>query len=263
MKNYIEMDQHLHQLSQTIAKANRTFVVAKEDDSHTNLYFDPVSCRIYGHWISMEKNRFILALNLTNSKFEWVDDKWNVLQSFSIKDKNQNQIELEIQNKLPELSLDTKNFISEMHYEIPDYHMTEHQYSEFTIDSVKDWVKWRSIANNASNLVTGSVQSEAEVRIWPHHFDSGIYVEANQQTGIGFGMAMQDSMVGAPYFYCTGYDLTGTEMEYSQLPDLTFGHWVVGGTWNGAVLSLADLSENEMLKIRAFIAETVDWYIKK
>jgi hypothetical protein len=263
MQNYINIDQQLHQLSQTIAKVNRTFVETKEDDSHTNLYFDPISCRIYGHWMGADQNQIILTLNLTNSEFEWLDTKWDVIQSIGISGKTQSQIELEIHGMLVDLKLDSKNFMAEMHYEIPDYGLENKEWAPLSMSCVKEWVKWRSIANNASNMVTGSLQGTTDVRIWPHHFDTGIYLGANAKTGIGFGMAMQDSMVGAPYFYCTGSNLNGDELEYAHMPDLTFGHWVVGGTWNGAVLSLLDLSENEMVKIRTFISETVACYLKK
>ena len=42
MHAYIKTDQLLHRLSQLIAKMNRQFVAKKEDDSHTNFYFDPL-----------------------------------------------------------------------------------------------------------------------------------------------------------------------------------------------------------------------------
>ncbi len=263
MLDYIQMDQHLHQLSQTIAKANRTFVLPKEDDSHTNLFFDPVSCRIYGRWMDTGRGRLIVALNLVNSQFEWLNDTREVQQSVSMEGKTQMQIELEINDKLPSLGLNPSGFLAEMHYEIPKYEFVNQVYSELPVVSVKEWVKWRSLANQAGHLVTGNLQAPAEVRIWPHHFDTGIYATPNKNTGIGFGLAMQDTLVGAPYFYCTGYDLNGNDLTYSEMPDLTFGHWVVGGSWNGAVLSLSDLTDNELLKIRVFIDESVNWFLKR
>lgn len=51
MRGYNHIDQHIYQLSQIIAKANRTFVQKKADDSHINLFYDSLSHRIYGRWI--------------------------------------------------------------------------------------------------------------------------------------------------------------------------------------------------------------------
>ena len=51
MQEYNNIDKKIHQLSQIIAKVNRTFVPKKADDSHTNFFFDPLSHRLYGRWI--------------------------------------------------------------------------------------------------------------------------------------------------------------------------------------------------------------------
>ena len=64
MQRYPKVDQQIHLLSQLIAKANRTFVPKSEDDSHTNLFFDPLGNRITGRWVKAGKNKVIFALNL-------------------------------------------------------------------------------------------------------------------------------------------------------------------------------------------------------
>ena len=46
MQEYTQIDQLIHQLSQTVAEVNLTFVSQQEDDSHTYLFFDPISHRI-------------------------------------------------------------------------------------------------------------------------------------------------------------------------------------------------------------------------
>lgn len=48
--NYNKTDHQVHLLSQIIAKFNRTYVAEKEDDSHTNLDFDPLGHRLYGRF---------------------------------------------------------------------------------------------------------------------------------------------------------------------------------------------------------------------
>ena len=86
----------------------------------------------------------------------------------------------------------------------------------------------------------GYLQKEGEIRIWPHHFDTGIYVMATKQLGLGFGLAMKDAMVGAPYFYLSGYNQENP-VSYKNLNPLTHGKWETGEQWNGAVLSLGAL----------------------
>ena len=61
--------------------------------------------------------------------------------------------------------------------------------------------------------------------------------------GIGFGLAIEDQMVGAPYFYLSGYGLKGHEINYDSLAPLTYGNWKVTEGWKGAVLPLSLLAD--------------------
>ena len=97
MQAYINADQQLHLLSQSIAKANRTFVPSKENDSHTNLYFDPVGNKMAGRWIETNMGPMLLSLNLTNLQYEWINDMHNVVQSFSSSGKTADAVEREIE----------------------------------------------------------------------------------------------------------------------------------------------------------------------
>ena len=65
----------------------------------------------------------------------------------------------------------------------------------------------------------------SEVRIWPHHFDTGIYLEVNSKLGIGFGWAMADKMIDQPYFYFTPYGLNGHKLLTENLEDPEHGFW--------------------------------------
>ena len=46
-------------------------------------------------------------------------------------------------------------------------------------------------ANRSSNQLLGYAQADSEVRIWPEHFDTGVYFEYNGTIGIGFGLVLQ------------------------------------------------------------------------
>ena len=121
MQEYINIDQRVHQLSQIIAKANRTFVPSKPDDSHTNVYFDSVSHRIYGRWIKVGSTEIILALNLKSFTYEWVNKSLKTLQSHIIETKTISEIEESIANGLSDLGLNSKGFNDTLHFEIPKY----------------------------------------------------------------------------------------------------------------------------------------------
>jgi hypothetical protein len=103
-------------------------------------------------------------------------------------------------------------------------------------------------------------------RIWPHHFDTGIYVETHNKMGIVFGLAMSDTMVGEPYFYMSGYPASG-KIEYKNLSDFSNGRWEIGKNWQGAVLPLSELRQlpkkERQNVINSFLKEAADRFVGK
>jgi len=265
MNDYAITDQQLHWLSQIIAKANRTFMPSKKDDILTNLYFDYVKDRILGRWIETDSGKYILTFNLSNFHFEWLNASEEVIQSVSSIGYHIAHIEKEISKGLPDLGLDPESFSDKLHFDIPKYLFSEEVVKKPNQDGLEKWRKYRNIANQACDFALKYLHIDAEIRIWPHHFDTGIYVEPNDKTGIGFGLAMQDEMVGYPYFYLSGYSLHD-EIDYSRLPELENGRWEIGEYWKGAVLPLTLLenldnkTSNKVLN--DFQEAAISWFIK-
>lgn len=262
MQGYNHIDQHIHQLSQIITKANRTFVPKQADDSHTNLYFDSIARRVYGRWINAEKGNIILALNLQSFSFEWINDALKVIQIHSIQGKTSSKIEQSIADALPEIGLRAKDFRNDLHFKISEYPFLNEPFSNFEAKDLTQWEHYRSLGNKACFALLGLLQATSEIRIWPHHFDTGIYVEPNKNVGFGFGLAMEDSMVGIPYFYFSGNELNGHAIDYNIVPELTFGHWIINHHWKGAVLPLPDLEKDNSKTIHVFLKEVALWFLK-
>jgi hypothetical protein len=263
MQAYNKTDQELHLLCQTIAKANRTYVPAKEDDSHTNLYFNAADSRTEGHWISNGKENLMLTLNLDLLQFEWLNEAKKCLQSVTTIDRTVETIEHEVAGKLVELNLDPKGFTDELHFEIPKYPFSEMPFVAISQADMTEWKSYRRLANELCTKVLEDLLLESEIRIWPHHFDTGIYVKLQNNIGLGFGLAMEDSMAGAPYFYLSGYPEQGS-LDYNSLPELTHGRWEIGEYWQGAILPLSSLKnghyeENENV-INDYLSKSVNWF---
>ena len=263
MQGYNNIDQRIHQLSLVLAKANRTFVPAKPDDSHTNLYFDSVSHRIYGRWISVDSKEIILALNLKSFTYEWVDRSLKSLQSHEIENKTFSEIEESIANGLADLGLDGTGFSAPLHFETPKYSFADSAFEKWDEQSIQNWEFVRELANIASFELLGLLQTPSEIRIWPHHFDTGIYVEQSNSIGLGFGLAMSDSLLNEPYFYLTGYGLNGSRINYYSVNNLTNGKWIITDNFKGAVLPLSELNNEPGDLINLFVNEAIDWFLSK
>ncbi|HKK60686.1 MAG TPA: hypothetical protein VJ937_14490 [Salinivirga sp.] len=265
MELYNKTDQKIHLLSQPIAKANRTFVQAKKDDSHTNLYFDPLSNRILGRWIDTGKGKVILALNLTKQTYEWLNDKLIPIAAVAYSTKTMDEIETEIAESLMILGISPDGYKDPMHYKIPEYDFINEAFELINAENISQWTHFRKLANETCQLVLGHLQIEKEIRIWPHHFDTGIYIEPNDDLGIGFGLAMEDDMVEAPYFYLSGYSKTG-KINYLNLPDISPARWELTENWEGAVLPINTLEDTPYKSFQKtlidYLNKSLEWYLQ-
>lgn len=266
MQEYTHTDKQIHWLSQVIAKVNRAFLAEKEDDSHTNLYFDAISARLVGRWIETPQGKILCTLNITNQSFEWLNTRLQSQSVVTILNKEIKVLEQEVSEYPKSLGLTIDNISSPLHFEIPDYQISAIRPGELTQEGIKKWSKIRELANNACLAITGYVQAESEIRIWPHHFDTGIYSRLTNSLGVGFGLATEDPMVGEPYFYLAGYS-SENPIQYEGLPKLSAGKWLTGEGWNGAVLPLSEIfdlpSDRALDKIKNFIKKSSDWFLEQ
>lgn len=261
---YNDSDRKLHWLSQVITKVNKAFVPERDDDSHTNLSLDSVGSRLLGRWIDVRGGRVILSLNIHAMTFEWLDENQNIINEVQVADRTMEQLLLEVAVYPDSLTMDTGQIFSPLHFEIPDYGIQSLHIEDVSATGLGSWLKYRDLANIACQDMLTHLQAESEIRIWPHHFDTGIYAGVKKDLGFGFGLAMKDSMVGSPYFYLAGYG-EGVNDAGRELPGLSVGRWEIDGPWKGAVLPLDRLlgkNFTEMLDdIRSFILEVSGWYM--
>ena len=264
MQEYTNTDQQIHQLCQIIAKANRSFVSSAEDDSHTNLFYDHIGGRIVGRWIDTDLGKVLLALQLESFKFVWFDTKFKEIKSYSIKGKTTVEIETAIESDLGFFKLGTKDFRDDLHFEIVSYPFKDNAFEQFNVNGLQLWRGFRDLANSASMKLLGMLQQESEIRIWPHHFDTGIYATVPNKVGIGFGLAMEDEMAGSPYFYMSAYPVSGN-INYEKAAKLSVGKWINNEGWKGAILTFDELGTNSREEadrsIDRFIKETTQWYL--
>ncbi len=266
MKSYTDTDQRLHLLCQLIAKANRTYVSGREDDSHTNLYFDSLGDRITGRWIETKDDKLLFTLNLSDLNVEVIDHSQKVLGSFEAIGKTIHEIESEIEKGLPGLGLNKSGFSEGLHFEIPEYSFAADPVPTLDVAAINEWKQFRLLANEACALLLGHAQSHEEIRIWPHHFDTGIYTNIKPNIGLGFGLAMEDKMIGSPYFYMSGYPKNGT-LAYDGLPGGSGWEWKIGKEWNGAILSLnefVDKSDADRKSLLGnYLLNAYGWFIRQ
>ena len=164
------------------------------------------------------------------------------LLAVSAQGKTVPEVEAAIESALRGLGLDPKGFNEAMHYVVPTYEVTGKPWSNMDKAALLTWRKYRALGNAICYELLGHAQLKAEVRIWPHHFDTGFYVTLNDHMGLGFGLAMHDTVADAPYFYMAGYPVNGS-ITYNDLPNTAGWEWKTDDRWKGAILPLPTLEE--------------------
>jgi len=262
MENYNQTDQYIHQISQVLAKLGRSFVPEKDDDSHINLYWEPLHKRMLGRWISTSNGNVLPAIQLEHLTFQWLNPQMNVIDEVTFENTGLTELEVLIENTFDSHGIIKKNFRDPLHFNIPDYPFKNQPFKRFNRADLQEWSFYRSLANHILKDIEAFLNLNIEVRIWPHHFDSGIYIKWIENLGIGAGLAMKDSLAGIPYFYISGY--TGEEqINYINVMPLTNGKWIKEGSWKGAILPITVLENSLAYEItQEFFSETLQFFIK-
>lgn len=262
MQEYNKADQYLHVLCQVVARFTANLLPENKDYSHTNLSLDPISKRILSRWIKVADRQLCLALNLEKYNFELLRSDLSTISSITIVNSTIHDLEKALLNELVDMGFDGKEFSIKLKYELPEYPFADQEFQSLSLNEISTWLEFRTLANEFCFYFLQFVNAGGEVRIWPHHFDTGVYHEINNAIGFGFGLAMKDTLVEAPYFYLSGYALEG-KLNYDSLPLLSHGEWKTGD-WKGALLSLdiiKDLDHSDRAKILAeFIRSVYDQY---
>ncbi len=247
MQEYNSTDQHIHLLCQPIAKLNRTYVTKKEDDSHTNLFFDSVNNRIFGRWVETNQGFVVLALNLETQEYEWLTKSLHQISTHNVVGKTIEEIEIDTEQLLDSKGQSIAGFRKPLHFDIPDYSFKEEPFKPFNKVGLSEWKEYRRLANSMCSSVLGMLQADGEARIWPHHFDTGIYIEQTSSLGIGYGLATFDGMLDSAYFYVSGYGLNDAAIDYNKLEQPSFGKWLTED-WKGAALEIKKLQGLSLLE---------------
>ena len=225
----------VHSASQYLAAAGISFLDKKKDDSHTNLKFKVDDATLHtrplneaGDTLSFDYNDFSLVWN-SNEKYK----------VFSLDGKSHEQVLKWIQATSTEANLKLP-YRYQLHYELP-YEIT----NEFTFRLSNPLVlnklmRTRTLAQKVLEVFVEEQQLRSEVRVWPHHFDTGAFapLKNNTDVSISLGMAIPDAICDDHYFYIAGYK-DGNVLVTNNLQTLSIGKWINEG-FKGAILPVGD-----------------------
>jgi|TARA_R100001591_G_scaffold118640_2_gene143326 hypothetical protein len=251
----------LHHAVQFIAASGKYLLPEQEDDSHTNMSWDPANNIFYGGSIN---SRARVGLHIPLLSLKVTGPTGIELASFSLSGKTKQEGLLWLRQALQLKQIDTSALKLKMHYKIPE-HPTDSAkpFSEVDTLILDELANHRTIADQVCNEVFTKHAKASPARTWPHHFDHGVYVpfkfddngDAIQSFSVGYAVA--DSVINEPYFYVTQWKKE-EEVDHSKAPELEYGRWLPEKL-KGAGLALSDIlkMDDHEKQIQEFINKAV------
>ncbi len=235
------MTTQMHLAAQYLAAAGNSFLEKKEDDSHTNLGFSIEERSLSTH--PLNDNGDILSLNYNRFTLEW--NTKNSKSSLRLNQTTHAEILKWIQQTAEEANIH-KSYKYNLHYKLPYNPVTGH--FEFKLNDVKrlhELADFRTLGQRTLEIFLENQQLKSDIRIWPHHFDTGAFIELENDPGISvrLGLAIPDKIIRDYYFYISGYR-GHDSIDPSGFSSLTNGKWYTRG-FKGAVLPVSKINQND------------------
>lgn len=239
----------VHRAIQLLVKSAKSWLPAKDDDSHTNIA-----------WLKSEASFMArpfalgIIIKIELNSFELVVLQNELKEKITLASKKHEDIEQELLHILDKKGLSKNDWIGSLHYELPYSELEQYIYPEAANVDFKEFIKARTFGQIVFENYEAQNGIELGLRTWPHHFDlGGLYTTATKANGdamasIGMGLAMEDSLINEYYFYITHWKEGGVKV-YPELPQLKHkGEWY--GDEPMAVLKLSglDLDDKKSLE---------------
>jgi len=258
----------VHRGAQFISMIGKHFVVNESDDSHTNMEWLAAHQVLAGRWVTDGNAPLRLAIRPRTLDLVFFDENFNAIDEFSLNGNSKDSALAWARDALSNAGLKGENLMMDLHYDIPHHETDDGMAFQLADQPLFDSIV--IIRSNADLILREAIRGRktaSEVRIWPHHFDTGSYIpvgfdESGAATrSFSIGYAIPDGAIDEPYFYVTAWS-AGVEMDYANLPDLSEGEWL-HTPFHGAILRMSsilavtDRSDQGRL-VSTFLEEAID-----
>lgn len=222
----------MHFAAQYLAMAGASFVAKKDDDSHTNLGFSVEGKKMSSR--PLHANGTILLLDYEQFSLEWREPNGSSILSL---DNTTHKEVLEWIQQRTEKSEIENSYSYNPHYQLPYTITDDFVFKLIDKNRLHALIELRILAQSVLHSFLEEHQLNSEIRVWPHHFDTGafVFLEDGTDRSIGLGLAVPDTMINDHYFYISGY--CGHDgLDTSAFPKLIHGTWRNTG-FKGATLA--------------------------
>jgi hypothetical protein len=211
-----------HYAAQWLARAARSYVPERPDESHTNLGWDDAFGGLVTHPL---RNGSRIGLKIADLALVVLG---KTEQTLSLDGRADAEVRAWLGDQLATGGLDAKKLDAPLSYDMP-FHALQYgaRYStEELTGPLATLSAWYANANaalgHAQHKLAARKLKAPAVRCWPHHFDLDCLVPLGGERTVGLGFSPGDEYCDEPYFYITMYP----EPSIPALPLLpALGHW--------------------------------------
>lgn len=239
-----------HRAIQAIAAVGRKFLAQSDNDENASLSWVPGLSRLAGKWVS-GNIVFRASLSFEDFVVYLVDEKINVIASFSLIGKTQNQLLIWLEEQIGKLGLDATDLTLNLPYKIQEYKFDKN--TQYSVDP-KNLVELSKYFLNSyisiRELAKKRQKEDAQIITWPHHFDQALQMlikdtgDAETNSVVSLGMSPGDEEFDQPYFYVNSWPHVDTS-KFEDLPDGAIWH---EGSWTGGVLLAEHVTKEKKQK---------------
>ncbi len=242
----------IHVAAQYLAAAGISFLEKQDDDSHTNLGYSASSKQFFTRPLNISGD--YLALDLLNFSLRWIALSGS--QEFPLDGKSHAEVLDWLKSTTENQGL-SKQYRYHFHYSLP-YDVSDAHVFRIIEEALQQERELRELANAVLSHILSKYSIKSEIRIWPHHFDTGAISTppGSDSLSIGMGLAIPDSLVDQYYFYISGTDYHQS-LNTSSFTALSDGKWINDG-FKGAVLSAGNTDKDAAVR---FFSEAIEAYI--
>lgn len=236
-------EQQLHWAAQFIAMAGQSYLPAQPDDSHTDMGWEAGTRRICGRILRQEGVNVQVGIDVPGFRLMLMEENGQQLAATPLEERTREELRQWLEVQLAHLGMPALPLRYIDHYDLPVHPLARGAvFQKPEADLLEAWMAQRTNAQYLLRWLAASYPSASEVRIWPHHFDTGLYIpldrepEGRETRALGAGWAVTDAVANQPYLYVYGRMSNG-RIDYALLPMMEYGRWS-NGAWKGAYLAL-------------------------
>ncbi|WP_224483929.1 hypothetical protein [Robertkochia aurantiaca] len=223
-----------HHLAQFLASFNNSFLEKKPDDSQSSLSWSIAESALF----SKSVEGVLLELNYPDIMMRMHGGDRTL--EVDLLGLEKSGIDAWLRESLSQFSLDAGRLNHDNGYSLNTEFDTFISVDSDEEKMILQLVEERNIAQKALQEIGEHLSNmkHSPVRVWPHHFDTGMlsYAESGDHSkGLSMGYTIADNIYHLPYFYASS--LADKDAEKTKgMPPPGDGKWVSSDNWRGAIL---------------------------